>query len=272
MLTLLGMVVAGAVIFVGVAAWQWHDLTTVPHGPDAQALARSAETREARDRAVAFGAEQTARLRAAAPWAEVLGDSVADRCHAEARSGSFGGKPAWSPVLCVRTTVLYAAFDGEIEPRLADLDGALAGLGWKARSDGRSLVQRLQRMHSPGADATAEQTAEALARPNTVSVDHVPGDGRKSTALTVGVADRTGVPPVSGSWDNRPSLSGPDAKPYLDEESERVVYLDWRRADIEAIKAKAYAGHRYLLAIGLTQTYATGCPGATCNAVGGAPG
>ncbi|TYC73557.1 hypothetical protein [Streptomyces sp. CB01881] len=268
LLTLLGLVVAVAVVVVGLLAWAIHDLTTVPKAPDAAGLARSAETREARERAVAFADEQTARLRAAAPWAEVLDSSVADRCHAEARSGSFGGKPAWSGVTCRRTTVLYAAFDGEIEPRLAELDGAAAGLGWKPRPDGRTLVQQLRHMHSPGSDATAEQTAEALARPNAVGVDHVPGDGRKGIALTVAVMDGKGFPSVNGSWDDRPSLSGPDAKPYLDRESERVVYFDWRRVGAETLKAKAYAGHRYLMAIGVSQVYASGCPGAECNGVG----
>lgn len=265
LLTLLGLVVAAAVIVVAVFAWAFYDLTTLPKAPDAAGLARAADTREARDRAVAFADDHTARLKAAAPWAEVLDSSVADRCHAEARSESFGSKPAWSPVVCRRTTVLYAAFDGEIEQRLADLDRAAEGLGWKLRPDGKNLVQQLRHMHSPGGDATAEQTAEALARPNTVSVDHVPGDGRKGVTLTVGVADGKGIPLVMGSWDDRTSLSGPDAKPYLDREHERVVYFDWRRVDAEGLKAKAYAGHRYVMAIGVTQTYATGCPGAECN-------
>ncbi|MFF1908562.1 hypothetical protein [Kitasatospora sp. NPDC058218] len=238
MLTLLGMVAAGAVIFVAVVAWQVHDLTTVPHGPDAEALARSAATREARDRAVAFGDDQTARLRAAAPWAQVLDGSVADRCHAEARSGSFGGRPAWSPVVCRRTTVLYAAFDGEIEQRLADLDRAAEGLGWKVRPGDRNLVQQLRYAHSPGSDATAEQTAQALARPNSVSVDHVPADARRGITLTVGVADGRGLPWVKDSWDQQPSRSGADAKPYLDRESERVVYFDWRRADTEGSRPR----------------------------------
>ncbi|MEU1419552.1 hypothetical protein [Kitasatospora sp. NPDC005751] len=269
LLTLSGVVVAGAVILVAAVLWQLHDLTTVPPAPDASALARAADTRAARDRAVAFADEQTGLVRAAAPWAEALDSSVADLCEARAASGSFGSKPVWSGVMCRRTTVLYAAFDGEIEPRLAELDRALAGVGWKPRSGGRDLVRELHYQHSPGGDASAEQTAEALARPNSVAVDHTRGAGQNSVTLTVAVADGKGLPRIRGSWDDSSTLRGPDAKPYADGESERVVYQDWRRVDAEALQAKAYANHRYLLAIGVTQLYAAGCPGATCN--GSAP-
>ncbi|MEU6234046.1 hypothetical protein [Kitasatospora sp. NPDC047058] len=259
----LGLVAAVAVISAGAFAWVMYDLSSLPPAPNAHKLAEAADTRAARDRAVAFADEQTGRLRAAAPWAEVLDSSVADLCHAEAHSAGIGSKAVWSSVLCSRTTVLYAAFDGEIEPRLAELDRAVAGLGWKPR-DVKGLVEQLHYMHGPPGEASPEAAAAAEARPNDVGVRFGLA-AQRGTQLTVAVGDRRGLPLVGGSWDGWKSEHAVDGKPYTDRDNERAVYLDWRRVDGEALTAKAYAGHRYLVVIGVAQGYATGCPDATCD-------
>ncbi|MER5862896.1 hypothetical protein [Kitasatospora sp. NPDC002040] len=239
---------------LGWTGWRIHSRLH-PEPPDVAAVAGAAPTLTAHQQAAAFSDLLAAQLRAATPWAAFQDSSVADLCRTVLVAPRRSAAPQWSPVGCSRTTVVYVAFDGDLEQRLADLDRTMVGLRWTpGPSDGSD----------PGAGLVRQLHRDG---PNSVAVHHhptgAPPDDPAAAVLTVAVADRpaagSGLPLVPGSWDDWHGVGDADGRPDpgRPNRSDRAVVLDWRRVDGIELSARAHARHRYLAAFGLSQVYTT---------------
>ncbi|MCL2553243.1 MAG: hypothetical protein FWE75_13995 [Actinomycetia bacterium] len=174
------LILAFTVVVAGLALWGLHRaLRPVP--PDLAAVADSPSVRAADGAAARAMAQQLAQLRTATPWADPLGTSVVDVCHAEGRSAftfSFQFQQSGSGAVgCTRATALYLAFDGDLPLRLRQLDAAVAALPWRPppTPDGRPgglaalLADRREApdgASDPSAPASPESPAPAGAPPS----------------------------------------------------------------------------------------------------------
>ncbi|KDN86255.1 hypothetical protein [Kitasatospora cheerisanensis] len=161
---------------LGLAFCFWLTVRPEPQ-PDVEKAARSAAARAA-DREVTIRSDrQLDQLKAALPWADYLGTTVADVCTTSTVTHMGFARQRWNPVTCTRTSTAYLAFDGDFRQHLALLDTAVAAAGWKTddrlplrTSEPPGLVAALDHAHQPPGDATEAQLAEAAARPNEARV------------------------------------------------------------------------------------------------------
>jgi hypothetical protein len=108
--------------------WQIHrSLDRTP--PDVGAFTHSAATRTAGVDAARRSSASLTNLTSALSWAIPLGTSVADSCRTEDQN-PFMGAARWAPINCVRSSVRYLAFDGDISTRLHQLDAVPAEQKW----------------------------------------------------------------------------------------------------------------------------------------------
>ncbi|SHN05324.1 Catechol 2,3-dioxygenase [Actinacidiphila paucisporea] len=116
--------------------------------PDVAAFAARADTRAADKDAARADSAALAALKSALPWAVPLGTSVADSCATQQENPDIGRR-IWAPVSCVRTTVAYVAFDGDIRSRLHQLDAALGSRSWTGESSPTTLAATATWMRRP---------------------------------------------------------------------------------------------------------------------------
>ncbi|WP_194916804.1 hypothetical protein [Catenulispora rubra] len=126
------VILAVPLVWFGVSVFSSFQRMEPESQPDVVKAAQSATARSA-DQAVSAQVDsRVGQVRAALPWAAYLGTTVADVCQTvHTPSGSFGARSTWSPVTCTRTDTVYEAFDGDLQQRLAQLDGVLGGAGWR---------------------------------------------------------------------------------------------------------------------------------------------
>ncbi|MEV6265227.1 hypothetical protein AB0M42_31400 [Streptomyces sp. NPDC051784] len=250
-------VVCAVVIIV---IWQLHralDRTPPEVGP----FAHSSAVRTADAAAERRSSARLTKLTSAVPWAVPLGTSVADSCSTEDRN-PFMGRANWAPINCVRRSVLYLAFDGDIRTRLHHLDAVLAEQGWA--SDGssqRTLTGMATWMSQAGGDPSPAEgrqgsTEPPGSRPICLSTTFAPAaqaqgiqPGGPRVRLRVAVAERPCTPRAETGdtqIDDTPQKST----------SPGTVYLAWHPLSTDAVSRSAYTQHRYVAAVSLADTYA----------------
>lgn len=250
-----GRVILVTVIAVVVlAVWSISRIFSPPTPPDVDAQANAPGTRVADQGAEAQADYQLKQLRAQTSWADQLGRSVVDLCRSGLISGSFGSWGSWSPVSCQRTTIVYLAFDGDVQQRLAELDQTLDALGWQSRNPQQGLVAQDRYMHQPPYGADPAQSAQAEARPTDISVDYVSRQAA-TAALSVEVSQTPSILVLPGSWDDWSSAHSPDGRPYQNDQFDRVVYVTWQPVNAPALVRTT--AHRYIAAFDFGTTYYT---------------
>lgn len=243
---------------VGALWWMHHALAGKPP-PDIAPFAHSAATRAADEAAARRSSARLADLTSALPWAAPLGTSVADSCRTLGGRSFVGEATMWSSISCVRTSVLYVAFDGDVRTRLRQLDAALAAQGWAARDGARDMLSALDASRQSPA-APPQPGIRPATRSICLMTTYAPAaqaspaaPGATATALTASVAEYPCTPRVTtGDVQN----DGPPRK----SRDEGVLYLDYHPLWIQAVARTAYAHHRYLAAFSLTDRYATQSP------------
>jgi hypothetical protein len=285
------LVLALVVVVGGLTLWSLHR-TLDPGPPDLAGVADAPSTRAA-DRALeAATAQQLARVRSATPWAQPLGTSVVDVCHAVRSSAFVFGRPA-TAAGCVRATTLYLAFDGDLPARLRQLDAVVAALPWQRDGGGsdRGLAAELAARRAAATGGTPPPTVPAGASPSgpapadalVLSLGYrpvppaaaaspatstaregsaAPGTGGappalRSATLTVSVGTAP-LAPRGGPWDSAPwaARDGASPRPYADGGSERAHYYAWRPLSAATLAAAAYRTHRHMVAFTLSEDYA----------------
>ncbi|MET8647578.1 hypothetical protein [Streptomyces sp. NPDC004675] len=240
--------------------WQIHrTLDRTP--PDVGAFAHSAATRTADAAAARTSSARLTNLTAALPWAVLLGTSVADSCRTEDQN-PFIGPAHWAPINCVRSSVLYLAFDGDIRTHLHQLDAVLAEQEWVGSgSSPNTLTGMATWMSQAGGDpspAASQQgsTDPPGSQPICLSTTYGPAAqkhdipyGGLGVRLRVAVAElpctpraETGDIQIGG----RPEKSAVDG----------TVYLAWHPLLTDTVSRSAYTTHRYVAAFSLVDSYA----------------
>ncbi|WP_445528409.1 hypothetical protein [Streptomyces cyslabdanicus] len=242
------------------ALWQLHrTLDRTP--PDVGAFAHSAATRAADAAAARTSSARLTSLTSALPWAVPLGTSVADSCRTEDQNPFFG--PAdWAPINCVRSSVLYLAFDGDIRTHLHQLDGVLAEQAWVGSgSSPNTLTGTATWMSQAGGDPSpaASQrgsTEPPGSQPICLSTTYNPGTrkhgiphGGLGVRLRVAVAERP-CTPRADTGDIQ--IGGTVEKSGVD----GTVYLAWHPLLTDTVSRSAYTAHRYVAAFSLVDSYA----------------
>ncbi|WP_432104409.1 hypothetical protein [Streptomyces sp. bgisy091] len=242
------------------ALWQIHHaLDRTP--PDVRPFAHSSAVRTADETAARTSSARLRKLTSALPWAVPLGTSVADSCQTEDEN-PFLGRAHWAPINCVRRSVLYLAFDGDIRTRLHQLDTVLADQEWALRGPSpRTLTDMATWLSQAGGDPSpaAEQrgsTEPPGSRPICLDTAYGPAtqphDARKGglgVGLQVAVAQSPCTPRAETGdiqFDGTPEKSTSDG----------TVYLDWRPLSTAAMSRRAYTAHRYVTALSLVDRYA----------------
>ncbi|MFG2949926.1 hypothetical protein [Streptomyces adustus] len=169
---LLVALVAGGVVcaLVICVLWQFHGaLDRTP--PDVGAFAHSAATRTAGATTARTSSARLTNLTSALPWAVPVGTSVADSCQTEDRN-PFLGPASWAPINCVRSTVSYLAFDGDIRAHLHQLDAVLAEQEWVGSDSSLNTLTGMATWlsqaggdPSPAASSSQRGSTEPLPRP-----------------------------------------------------------------------------------------------------------
>lgn len=247
-------------ILVLLALWDIHrTLDRTP--PDVGAFAHSADTRTAAAAAARSSSAFLTNLTSALPWAVPLGTSVADSCGTEDQN-PFIGPAHWAPINCVRSSVLYVAFDGDIRTRLHRLDAVLAAQKWAGSGTlPHTLTGMATWLSQAGGDpspAAGQQgsTDPPGSQPVCVSTTYRPATQQQDTAhgglgvrLRVSVAERPCMP-----WTDTGDiqLGGPPKK----SEADGTVYLAWHPVSTTAVSRSAYTAHRYVAAFSLADGYA----------------
>jgi hypothetical protein len=244
--------------------YMWWDFDHRFHRPppDVAAFARADATRTASASAARADNALLKKLSSAVPWAVPLGTSVADSC-TSVNQGSFGGD-RWSPISCTRSTVLYAAFDGELHTRLHQLDTAIDTQGWAGTPSGGppgTLTAMATWMGQVGGDppsgtATPSPSASAPKQIALFVRYDRRSNGTLDTAaqraqprLQVGVAGRP-YSPFASTGDNQ-ALDGPPTRLA----SEGTVYRAWHPLSTDAVARSAYVSHHYVVAFSITSAY-----------------
>jgi hypothetical protein len=139
---------------VGLVLWVGHNISRSAPQPDVAAFARSRPVQRADRATSAWFGGQLQGLSREAPWLRPAGQSVHDQCRATAVGvGSIGGVSSWITT-CTRQQTGYYAYAGGGNGRVAALEHALAGLGWR----GFTVT---------GAILEADYTTEAAPAPRT---------------------------------------------------------------------------------------------------------
>jgi hypothetical protein len=222
--------------------------------PDIAPFAHSAATRAADEAAARRSSARLADLTSALPWAAPLGTSVADSCRTLGESTFVGETKTWSTISCVRTSVLYVAFDGDVRSRLRQLDAALAAQGWAAQ-DGAQATLSAQNASRQSPAAPPQPGIRPATQSTCVQQTYAPAAqrGRTGVVLTASVAE----------YPCRPTVPTGDAQavgPPQKSSGEGVLYLDWRPLWTQTVADRAFAAHRYLAAFSLVDRYATQSP------------
>ncbi|MBY8881418.1 hypothetical protein [Actinacidiphila acidipaludis] len=255
------LVAAGLVcLLVLIALWQLHRAWD-RKPPDIDAFAHAAATRTADAAAARTSSAQLAELTSALPWAAPLGTSVADSCRTENESALFGAA-RWAPVNCVRSTVVYVAFDGDLRTRVHQLDATLAARRWVgATSLENSLTAMTARIgQTAGAPSPAgpqQRSTEAPTPPPLcVSAGYRPSSqnygmahGGLGVRLRVAVAER----PCTPEADTGDIQVGGTTEKYT---VDGTVYLTWHPLATLTVSRSAHVMHRYVAAFSLVDSYA----------------
>ncbi|MEU8946062.1 hypothetical protein [Streptomyces sp. NPDC048489] len=241
------------------ALWQIHrTLDRTP--PNVGAFAHSHTTRTADAAAARKSSARLTRLTSALAWAVPLGTSTVDSCQTQ-NQNSFFGPALWAPINCVRSTVLYLAFDGDIRVRLHQFDAVLAGQEWVSGSYPNTLTGMATWLSQTGGDpspANSQQgnTDPPGSLPICLSTTYIPATKqhsvpyeRLSVRLRVAVAEQPCIPsadtggiPMDGVV-KKSSTGG-------------TVYLAWHPLVTTTVSRSAYTGHRYVAAFSLVDRYA----------------
>lgn len=242
------------------ALWQIHrDWDRTP--PDVGSFAHSPATHTADVAAARRSSARLTNLRSALPWAVPLGTSVADSCQTEDQN-PFIGPAHWAPVNCVRSSVLYLAFDGDAHTRLHQLDEALAEQKWVGSGQlPRTLTGKATWMSQPGGDPSPVESQQGSTEP--------PGSQRLCLFTTYSPAAQQrelahGGPGVRlrVSVAERPCLPSADTgdiqlgHPPQKSAAHGAVYLAWHPLSTSAVSRSAYTAHRYVAALSLVDSYA----------------
>ena len=227
---------AVVVLLFGWGIWQLRRQQN-PSPPDVRALADSASARTADHAATQLTDHQLSLLRAATPWASYLGTSVVDGCTTELMGGFMAS--TWTPAGCERQTVVYAAFNGDIQQRLRQLDTAVDALHWHSQ---QTLLSKLDAFQQPPGDTTAE-----------VSADYGPDPdpGPQPDSLDVSVTQKPGLPQGYGlaGWQAEVNPQASLGNSY------RAATVAWQPLSAAALAKAAYAAHGYLLAFTFSAGY-----------------
>ncbi|MEV3910440.1 hypothetical protein [Streptomyces canus] len=261
-----GCMVAGLVVVSVVCTlvicllWQIHR-TWNRTPPDVGVFAHSAATRTADVAAARRSSARLTDLTSALSWAVPLGTSVADSCRTEDQN-PFMGPARWAPVNCVRSSVLYLAFDGDIRTRLHQLDAVLAEQKWVGSGQlPHTLTGMATWMSQAGGDQspTVSQrgsTEPPGSQPICLSTSYGPAMQQQELAhgglgvrLRVSVAELPCTPPAD-TGDIQ--LGGTLEKSATD----GITYLTWHPLSTSAVSRSAYTAHRYLAAFSLVDSYA----------------
>jgi hypothetical protein len=242
------------------ALWQIHR-SLFPAPPDVGAFAHSATTLAADAAAARTSSAGLANLTSALPWAVPLGTSVADSCRTR-NQNSFMGPANWAPITCVRSSVLYLAFDGDIRTRLHQLDAVLAEQEWVGAD---SLPDTLSGMATWLSQAGGDPSPAASQRGSTdppgaqpicLSTTYRPATQKQSlpyggpgVRLRAAVAERP-CQPEADTGDLQ--MGGTLEKSTGD----AIVYLAWHPLVTDTVSRSAYAEHRYVAAFSLVDNYA----------------
>ncbi|MFF4897587.1 hypothetical protein [Streptomyces sp. NPDC001068] len=236
-----------------------HTLDRTP--PNVGAFAHSAATQTADAAAARTSSAGLTNLTAALPWAVPLGTSVADSCQTEDRN-PFIGPARWAPINCVRSSVLYLAFDGNIRTHLRQLDAGLAEREWVGSgSSPNTLTGTATWMSQAGGEpspAGSQQgsTEPPGSQPTCLSTTYGPATqkhdiphGGLGVRLRVAVAE---LPCTPRAETGDIQLGGRLEKAAVG----GTVYLAWHPLLTDAVSRSAYTTHRYVVAFSLVDRYA----------------
>ncbi|MEV7076189.1 hypothetical protein [Streptomyces sp. NPDC093990] len=240
--------------------WQIHrTLDRTP--PDVGAFAHSAPTRTAGEAAARRSSARLTKLTSALPWAVPVGTSVADSCRTEDQNPFFG--PArWAPINCVRSSVVYLAFDGDVRTRLQQLDTVLAEQKWVGSGQSpHTLTGMATWLSQAGGDpspAVSQQgsTASPGSQPTCLSTTYGPPTQKQEMphgGLGVRLRVSVGERPCMPRTDTGDIQTGGTVTKSADE---GAVYLAWHPLSTFAVSRSAYTTHRYVAALSLTDSYA----------------
>ncbi|MFB7334091.1 hypothetical protein ACFC00_20970 [Streptomyces adustus] len=259
---LLAVLVAGGVgcALVVCVLWQFHRaLDRTP--PDVGAFAHSAATRTAGAAAARTSSARMTNLTSALPWAVPLGTSVADSCRTEDQN-PFLGPASWAPINCVRSTVLYLAFDGDIRTHLRQLDAVLAEQEWVGSGSSLNTLTGMatwlsQTGGDPSPAASQRGSTEPPgSRPICLSTTYGPATQKRAVPhgglglrLQVAVAELPCTP--SAETGDLQTDGRPEKSPV-----EGTVYLTWHPLSTDTVSRSAYTAHRYVAALSLVDGYA----------------
>ncbi|MFE5137713.1 hypothetical protein ACFRDV_08540 [Streptomyces fagopyri] len=242
------------------ALWQIHrTLDRTP--PDVGAFAHAAATRTADAAAARTSSARLTSLMSALPWAVALGTSVADSCRTQDQN-PFIGPARWAPINCVRSSVLYVAFDGDIRTHLHQLDAVLAEQEWVGSgSSPNTLTGMATWMSQAGGDPSPAasrrgSTEPPGSRPICLSTTYGPATqkhdiphGGPGVRLRVAVAE---LPCTPGADTGDLQMGGTPEKFTVD----GTVYLAWHPLSTDTVSRSARTAHRYVAAFSLVDSYA----------------
>ncbi|MGV9609218.1 hypothetical protein ACWDR2_36600 [Streptomyces sp. NPDC003631] len=240
--------------------WQIHRiLDRTP--PDVGAFAHSAATQTADAAAARTSSAGLTNLTAALPWAVPLGTSVADSCHTEDQN-PFIGPAHWAPINCVRSSVLYLAFDGNIRTHLHQLDAMLAEQKWVGSGlSPNTLTGMATWMSQAGGGPSPARSQQGStdppgSQPICLSTTYGPATqkhdisyGGLGVRLRVAVAE---LPCTPRAETGDIQIGGRLEKAAVD----GTVYLAWHPLLTDTVSRSAYTTHRYVVAFSLVDSYA----------------
>lgn len=222
--------------------------------PDVAAFADSAAARSARAGAARAASADLGALTSALPWAEPLGTSVSDDCRSDESGGSIGSRSSWSAVTCLRSTVAYVAFDGDIGSRLRALDSALATQGWRGGTLTAAAASAYRTALPPSPSAASSSPGVTPTGWGRISVSYGRSPG---PAGVFGPAPRLQVSVAGAPYDPRADtrdfqLFG--SRPQLDPGG-KIVHVTWQPLPANAVAGSAVAAHGYVAAFSLVSRY-----------------
>lgn len=214
--------------------------------PNVGAFAHSAATRAADVAAARTSSARLTNLTSALSWAVPLGTSVADSCQTEDQN-PFIGPASWAPINCVRSSVLYLAFDGDLRTHLHQLDAVLAEQKWVGL--GKTLTGMATWMSQAGgapspAESQQGSTDPPGSQPICLSTTYGAATQKRGIAHGgLGVRLRVSVAelPCTPSADTGGVQRGDTLKKSA---VDGTVYLAWHPLSTFAVSRSAYTAHR----------------------------